>query len=182
MPVLEQLEVAHRQRPRPDERHLATDHFDQLRQPVERLSGGERARVLLARLMLQPADILILDEPTNDLDIPTLEILEDALLEFSGAVVLVTHDRHLLDRVTDSVLGLDGCGNAELFADYMQWEQWRAAASSPAEPKPVASVPAKAASAPVAKKKLSYLEQREFDGIDASIEAADDRLAAAKNR
>ena len=98
---------------------------DQLRQPVERLSGGERARVLLARLMLQPADILILDEPTNDLDIPTLEILEEALQEFTGAVVLVTHDRHLLDRVTDSVLGLDGRGNAALFADYLQWEQWR---------------------------------------------------------
>jgi ATP-binding cassette subfamily F protein uup len=154
---------------------------DQLRQPVERLSGGERARVLLARLMLQPADVLILDEPTNDLDIPTLEILEDALLEFGGAVVLVTHDRHLLDRVTDSVLGLDGRGNAALFADYMQWEQWRGA-SAAAEAKPVVSAPAKTAATSPAKKKLSYIEQREFDGIDALIEAADERLAAAKRR
>ena len=97
---------------------------EQLNQPVARLSGGERARVLIARLMLEPADVLILDEPTNDLDIPTLEILEEALFEFSGAVVLVTHDRYLLDRVTNAVVGLDGCGNAELFADYRQWEEW----------------------------------------------------------
>ncbi|HTU62775.1 MAG TPA: ATP-binding cassette domain-containing protein, partial [Polyangiales bacterium] len=99
---------------------------EQLNQPVERLSGGERARVLIARLMLEPADVLILDEPTNDLDIPTLEILEEALLEFTGALVLVTHDRYLLDRVTNAVLGLDRLGNAALFADYRQWESWRA--------------------------------------------------------
>lgn len=154
---------------------------DQLRQPVERLSGGERARVLIARLMLQPADVLILDEPTNDLDIPTLEILEEALQEFSGAVVLVTHDRHLLDRATDSVLGLDGRGNAALFADYLQWEQWREATSMPAQPKPVAIAPSKSANL-LAKKKLSYMEQREFDSIDGLIEAADERLAAAKQR
>jgi ATP-binding cassette subfamily F protein uup len=170
---------------------------DQLRQPVERLSGGERARVLLAQLMLQPADVLILDEPTNDLDIPTLEILEEALGEFAGAVVLVTHDRHLLDRVTESVLGLDGRGNAALFADYMQWEQWRDEGSPPQPaswpgtpgsasrvqrpenggPKRVGAAPAAAA-----KKKLSYMEQREFDGIDALIATADERLTAAKRR
>ncbi len=155
---------------------------DQLRQPVERLSGGERARVLLARLMLQPADVLILDEPTNDLDIPTLEILEEALQEFSGAVVLVTHDRHLLDRVTDSVLGLDGCGNAALFADYLQWEQWRESSSAAVISKPAPSAPAKAAPQSVAKKKLSYMEQREFDSIDGLIEAADERLATVKRR
>ena len=154
---------------------------DQLRQPVERLSGGERARVLIAQLMLQAADVLILDEPTNDLDIPTLEILEEALQEFSGAIVLVTHDRHLLDRVTESVLGLDGRGNAQLFADYLQWEQWRGTIEAASQPKPVASAPAKPA-ASAAKKKLSYMEQREFDSIDASIEAADERLAAAKGR
>ena len=73
---------------------------EQLNQPVGRLSGGERARVLIAKLMLQPADVLLLDEPTNDLDIPTLEVLEESLLEFRGALVLVTHDRYLLDRVS----------------------------------------------------------------------------------
>src|SRR6202008_4479994 len=73
---------------------------EQLNQPVERLSGGERARGLIAQLMLQSADVLLLDEPTNDLDIPTLEILEESLLEFRGALVLVTHDRYMLDRVS----------------------------------------------------------------------------------
>ena len=83
---------------------------EQLNQPVRNLSGGERARVLIAKLMLEPADVLLLDEPTNDLDIPTLEILEDNLLEFPGALVLVTHDRYLLNRVASTVLGLDGDG------------------------------------------------------------------------
>src|SRR5215469_11690850 len=97
---------------------------EQLNQPVERLSGGERARVLIARLMLEPADLLLLDEPTNDLDIATLEILEESLLEYKGALVLVTHDRYMLDRVSTTVLGLDGKGNAANFADYSQWELW----------------------------------------------------------
>ncbi len=97
---------------------------EQLNQPVGRLSGGERARVLIAKLMLEPADVLLLDEPTNDLDIPTLEILEESLLAFQGALVLVTHDRYMLDRVSNVVLGLDGEGTAERFADYGQWENW----------------------------------------------------------
>src|SRR5262249_57978675 len=98
---------------------------DSLNQPVGKLSGGERARVLIAQLMLQPADVLLLDEPTNDLDIPTLEVLEESLLEFRGALVLVTHDRFMMDRVSTIVLGLDGFGNAERFADYSQWGTWQ---------------------------------------------------------
>ena len=157
---------------------------EQLNQPVERLSGGERARVLIARLMLQPADVLILDEPTNDLDIPTLEILEESLLEFPGALILVTHDRYLLDRVTNAVLGLDGQGNSALFADYRQWEEWRdqqsrAGAEVQAQEAPQAVA---AAVAPAARKKLSYLEQREYDAIEARIEEADARLHAAEQR
>ena len=105
---------------------------EQLNQPVGRLSGGERARVLIAQLMLQPADLLLLDEPTNDLDIPTLEILEESLLEYPGALVLVTHDRYMLDRVSTMVLGLDGRGGAEAFADYLQWEEWQAESKQPA--------------------------------------------------
>jgi ABC transport system ATP-binding/permease protein len=97
---------------------------EDLNRPVGKLSGGERARVLIAQLMLQPADVLLLDEPTNDLDIPTLEILEESLLEYRGALVLVTHDRYMLDRVSTIVLGLDGRGAAERFADYSQWEEW----------------------------------------------------------
>ncbi len=156
---------------------------EQLNQPVERLSGGERARVLIARLMLQPADVLILDEPTNDLDIPTLEILEESLLEFSGAVVLVTHDRYLLDRVSNAVLGLDGLGNAALFADYLQWEAWRDRQTRSASVVVVNEAPQTApesSSAPPTRRKLSYLEQREYDTLETRIDEADARLRAAE--
>ena len=150
---------------------------EQLNQPVERLSGGERARVLIAQLMLQPADVLLLDEPTNDLDIPTLEILEESLLEFRGSLVLVTHDRYMLDRISSIVLGLDGQGGAESFADYSQWELWQdvrkqkpvqksAAAPRIASPRPTAS----------AKKKLSYLEAREYATIEQRIAQAEESL------
>ena len=93
---------------------------DQLELPVGHLSGGEQARILIANLMLQPADLLLLDEPTNDLDIASLEVLEESLLEFQGAVVLVSHDRFLLDRVTNSILYLNGKGKTKIFADYSQ--------------------------------------------------------------
>ena len=98
---------------------------DQLETPIRNLSGGEHARVLIARLMLHPADVLILDEPTNDLDIPTLEVLEESLMEFPGALVLVTHDRFLLDRVSTVLLALDGSGQGLFYADYAQWETER---------------------------------------------------------
>ncbi|WP_035351284.1 ABC-F family ATP-binding cassette domain-containing protein [Edaphobacter aggregans] len=160
---------------------------EQLNQPVERLSGGERARVLIARLMLEPADILLLDEPTNDLDIATLEVLEESLLEYKGALVLVTHDRYMLDRVSTTVLGLDGKGNAATFADYPQWEQWflEQKEEPQTEKKPNCEVeqpkPAQSVAAP-AKKKLSYLEAREFAGIEERVEVAEVRLDAAKSR
>jgi ATP-binding cassette subfamily F protein uup len=161
---------------------------EQLNQPVERLSGGERARVLIAKLMLEPADLLLLDEPTNDLDIQTLEILEESLLEYTGALILVTHDRYMLDRVSTIVLGLDGKGGAETFADYGQWEQWRGVKVEesivPGQAGTAVSPVNAAASAPAAggKKKLSYLEAREFAGIEAAVEAAEDRLQAAREK
>jgi ATP-binding cassette subfamily F protein uup len=131
---------------------------EQLNQPVGRLSGGERARVLIARLMLQPADVLLLDEPTNDLDIPTLEVLEESLLEYRGALVMVTHDRYMLDRVSTTVLGLDGRGQAERFAGYSQWELWQAERESleKQEDRKQALIPsAEQRPAAPAKKKLS---------------------------
>ena len=147
----------------------------QLDRPIASLSGGEQARVLIARLMLQPADLLLLDEPTNDLDIPTLEVLEDSLTDFPGALVLVTHDRYLLDRVCTAILGLDGRGAAQLYADYWQWEQTPVTVPvERAAPVPVA------ASAP-SKKKLSYLEAREFEQMESRIleaESAVDSLRA----
>jgi ABC transport system ATP-binding/permease protein len=150
---------------------------EQLNQPVERLSGGERARVLVAQLMLQPADILLLDEPTNDLDIPTLEILEQALLEFRGSIVLVTHDRYLLDRVSTVVLGLDGERGAESFADYAQWESWqgeRKRASNDTEaPRRIPQGSERPAQPP---KKLSYVEAREYASIEERIGHAEQVL------
>ncbi len=152
---------------------------EQLQQPVERLSGGERARVLIARLMLEPADLLLLDEPTNDLDIPTLEILEEALLEYPGALMLVTHDRYMLDRVSNVVLGLDGKGNAGSFADYGQWEEWQRANRSASKSESTSST---AAVPSGKKKKLSYMEQREWETMEQRIEEAEAALEAKQVR
>jgi ATP-binding cassette subfamily F protein uup len=152
---------------------------EQLNQPVGRLSGGERARVLIAQLMLQPADVLLLDEPTNDLDIPTLEILEESLLEYRGALVLVTHDRYMLDRVSTVVLGLDGLGHAERFADCAQWEEWQEAQMNAAKSKPSAGVevsPQVATAPAVGKKKLSFKETRELETIEQRIADAEKEL------
>ena len=148
---------------------------EQLVQPVSRLSGGERARVLVARLMLQPADILFLDEPTNDLDIPTLEVLEENLSDFPGALVLVTHDRYLLDRISTQVLGLDGDGGATMYAEYSQFEQTLGGRKqTKARQKPVVETPPPA---PQPKKKLSFKDQKEWDAIEQRIHEAERRLA-----
>jgi ATP-binding cassette subfamily F protein uup len=143
---------------------------EQLNQPVAKLSGGEKARVLIANLMLEPADVLLLDEPTNDLDIPTLEILEESLLEFPGALILVTHDRYLLDRVSTVVLGLDGQGGVERFADYSQWDAWQAERTQQKR-KPAGAQAAERIDA--VKKKLSYLDSREYEGIEQRIAEAE---------
>ncbi len=155
---------------------------EQLNQPVERLSGGERARVLIAQLMLQPADVLLLDEPTNDLDIPTLEILEESLLEFRGSLVLVTHDRYMLDRVSTIVLGLDGQGSAERFADYSQWETWQAERQQAADTSARVTARATAIAEPatLSKRKLSYLEAREYSTIEQRVAAAEQVLEAKR--
>ena len=153
---------------------------EDLNRPVGRLSGGERARVLIAQLMLQPADVLLLDEPTNDLDIPTLEILEESLLEFRGALVLVTHDRFLLDRVSTLVLGFDGLGGVERFADYSQWESWQeenqtaqAQKNAPKEKRPAA---APSAAQQPTKKRLTYKEDRELSMMEMTIAKAEKLL------
>jgi ATP-binding cassette subfamily F protein uup len=164
---------------------------EDLNRRVGQLSGGERARVLIAQLMLQPADVLLLDEPTNDLDIPTLEILEESLLEFRGALVLVTHDRYMLDRVSTIVLGFDGLGGIERFADYSQWDVWQETRQEESDnaklPEPAvrARLAADATPPTAAKKKLSYKEARELEGIEQSIAAAErelhDRQAALQD-
>ena len=149
---------------------------EQLEVPVGRLSGGEQARILIARLMCEPADLLILDEPTNDLDISTLEVLEDSLAEFEGGLVLVTHDRYMLDRVSTMILALDGAGGAQTYADYAQWEAARPQ-QAPA-PRVVADeLPARERPRT---KRLGYLEQREWEGMEQAILAAETAVAACR--
>ncbi|MBV9850796.1 MAG: ABC-F family ATP-binding cassette domain-containing protein [Armatimonadetes bacterium] len=151
---------------------------DQLNRPLSRFSGGEQARVLIARLMLQPADLLILDEPTNDLDIPTLEVLEDSLAEFPGALVLVTHDRLLLDQVSTEVLALDGRGGARFYADYDQWEQHQRRPTTP-EPVKRAASPAPRPRPPAANR-MTTAERREWKQMEEKIEAVEARVEALK--
>jgi ATP-binding cassette subfamily F protein uup len=154
---------------------------EQLDTPVSFLSGGEKARVMISRLMQRKADVLLLDEPNNDLDIDTLEILEDSLEDFPGAIVLVSHDRYLLDRLCTHFLGLGPGGKITLFADYAQWER-----SLLDEGKAQKKEKQGGAAAPAAKPKsskavkLSYNEQREYEKMEESILHAEEELAAAQ--
>ena len=152
---------------------------EQLKTFVENLSGGEQARVCIARLMLKPADILLLDEPTNDLDIPSLEALEQTLLDFPGAIILVTHDRFMLQRIATEYLALDGAGNASAHSSYEQWEKAQrqsVKASAPARP---ASKPQDSRTSTSAKK-LSYKFQRELDGMEEAILLAENEAEELK--
>jgi ATP-binding cassette subfamily F protein uup len=152
---------------------------EQLDVEIGALSGGEQARVRIAQLMLKPADVLFLDEPTNDLDIPALEVLEDSLSDFPGAVVLVSHDRELMDRLCTSVIGLDGRGNAAHYGSVSQWLE--AMAAEEARRVKAAAKPAPAAGTPPATKKakkLSFREQQEWDGMEAAVLAAEEGVAA----
>jgi ABC transport system ATP-binding/permease protein len=151
---------------------------EQLDVPVGSLSGGEQARVRIAQLMLQPGDLLLLDEPTNDLDIPALEVLEDNLEEFPGALVLVSHDRDLMDRLCTEVVGLDGWGGSAVYASVSQWltayERSVAEAEEAARPAPAPS-PRPVPPAPKPRK-LSYREQQEWEGIEAAILVAEEAV------
>jgi ATP-binding cassette subfamily F protein uup len=151
---------------------------EQLDMPVGRLSGGERARLAIAQLMLRPADLLMLDEPTNDLDIPTLEVLEESLLEMPGAVVLVTHDRFLFERVSTTVLALDGRGGAARFADYQQWEHAQRLTS--AAPDGTGGAPPRPAAKPTGIRRLPYAKRREWEQMESTILAAEEALAACR--
>lgn len=160
---------------------------EQLNMPVGDLSGGEQARILIARLMVQPADLLILDEPTNDLDIPSLEILEESLVDFPGALVLVTHDRMMLDRVCEGIVLLDGKGHAGLYADVPQCLDARRKQLPKIDkekPRKLGKSNKQATSGDDATqskpKKLTYAEKLELDGIEAQILAAEERAQACR--
>jgi len=150
---------------------------ERARSPVKSLSGGERNRLLLARLFAKPANVLVLDEPTNDLDIDTLELLEELLEDYDGTVFLVSHDREFLDNVVTQVIVSEGQGRwREYVGGYSDWERMRPQEEAPPKPatKPEAKVEAKpdakAEPSPARAKKLSYKEQRELETLPALIE------------
>jgi ATP-binding cassette subfamily F protein uup len=151
---------------------------NQVEMKVGRLSGGEQARLLLALLMLKESNLLVLDEPTNDLDITTLDLLQDVLQDFPGAVVLATHDRYFLDQVANITLGFGrndlGEPVIEKFANLAQWEAWHDRQEELRAP--VKGVKQASALSPV-KKRLGFKEQRELDGMESNIEKAEKRLA-----
>ncbi|MGC7403869.1 ATP-binding cassette domain-containing protein [Pandoraea pneumonica] len=161
---------------------------ERARSPVKSLSGGERNRLLLARLFARPANVLVLDEPTNDLDIPTLELLEELLEEYSGTVFLVSHDRTFLDNVVTSVIAAEGDGNwREYVGGFTDWQvQRERSLALAAQRSPVEDTSKDAAAAAKRstnrKVKLSYKEQRELDGLPERIAAleAEQKDATAK--
>ncbi len=155
---------------------------EQMNTRVSRLSGGEQSRLLIARLMLRPAHVLVLDEPTNDLDFETLSVLQDALTSFDGAVLLVSHDRYFVDQVATQLLAFhtlrDELGQVTMLADLHQWQTFHAdqVKRAQAAAKSDAAM-ARASSPPPGKKKLSYKDQRDFDRIESRIAELELRAA-----
>ncbi|MBS1985307.1 MAG: ABC-F family ATP-binding cassette domain-containing protein [Bdellovibrionales bacterium] len=154
--------------------------------PVAKLSGGEQSRLLIAKLMLLETNMLILDEPTNDLDMATLDVLQEVLADFNGAVILVTHDRYFLDQVANQILafGVNAKGQKQIvpFHGLAQWEAWHAdqmelqarlAKNAATNLAPAAT----AAPAPTSKKKLSFKDQRELDTMESNIQKCEALLA-----
>jgi ABC transport system ATP-binding/permease protein len=162
---------------------------ERARSPVRFLSGGERNRVLLARLFSQPANVIVLDEPTNDLDAETLELLEDRLVEFPGTILLVSHDREFLNNVVTSTIVFESDGVREYVGGYDDWQRQRAEraaiSASPARPVKASSVPAAGKAKPRqssnesgGRRRLAYKEQLELDELPAAIESLEAELVA----
>ncbi len=151
---------------------------ERARAPITMLSGGERNRLLLAKLFAQPSNLLVMDEPTNDLDVETLELLEEKLGEYPGTLILVSHDREFLDNVVTSCLVFEGEGGVrEYVGGYTDWLATRAAARAVEVPAPVAVAKPAAAEPAAPKKKLSYKDQRELEQLPLRIEQLETRLA-----
>lgn len=160
----------------------------QLDLPVSQLSGGEQSRLRLAQMMLTKAGILVLDEPTNDLDMETLEVLEEALKEFNGAVILISHDRFFMDQVATEIMAIHNFGNGpraiEKFADYLQWEAWfekqkeRLTSSAVTE----APLPVVTEEVSAVKRKASYKEKLEWQTLEQEIATLEGRLQSLQVR
>ena len=154
---------------------------ERARAPITRLSGGERNRLLLARLFAQPSNLLVMDEPTNDLDVETLELLEELLADYPGTLLLVSHDRDFLDNVVTSTLVMEGDGRVgEYVGGYSDWLRQRPVAVLPATPPPAPKAAPVAAAAPVQpapRRKLSYKDARELEQLPTRIEALEADIA-----
>jgi ATP-binding cassette subfamily F protein uup len=157
---------------------------EHMQMKVGRLSGGEQSRLLIARLMLQPADVLVLDEPTNDLDFDTLNVLQDALLKLDAALLLVSHDRYFVDRVATKILAFHTApgetGRVTAFADLAQWQAFHEMqlVAAKSERTRSAESPRTAAAEPASskRKKLSYKDQRDWETVEARIHDAETRM------
>lgn len=152
---------------------------------VAALSGGERGRLLLARLLLEPANVLVLDEPTNDLDIGTLGVLEKAIAQYQGTVIIVSHDRAFMDRTVTRVLAFEGDGLIVPieggYSDYLVWKERQSVADKPSAPMAVNQADVKTES-PKKAHKLAYKEQKELDDLPAKIEVWEDEKVAIESR
>jgi ATP-binding cassette subfamily F protein uup len=153
---------------------------ERARLPVKFLSGGERNRLLLARLFAKPANVIVLDEPTNDLDTETLELLEQRLVEFAGTVLLVSHDRTFLNNVVTSTIVFEPAGVREYFGGYDDWlRQRKAAPSAKDSEESPARKPARTSAEPASgKRRLTFKERQELDALPANIEQLDAKIAA----
>ncbi len=157
------------------------------RQKVKALSGGERNRLLLAKLFLEGANVLVLDEPTNDLDLVTLNVLERQLVQFTGAVLVVTHDRYFLDKVATSVLAVEGDGKVTRYeGNWSMYQRLRPPRAWMEVARPSAAAAPKTVTAPSTEPKkagrLSYKDQRELDGMEAAIEVAETKKSALEGK
>lgn len=147
----------------------------QMQMKIGNLSGGEQSRVLVAQLMLKPANLLVLDEPTNDLDMATLNVLEQCLVDFNGAIILVTHDRYFLDQVANQLLAFPPIESQhkklEAFADFAQWEEWMSNLEAPGKSKSNNS-----GSKKTGKEKMTFNDQHELKNMESTIHTVEERL------
>lgn len=151
---------------------------ERARAPITRLSGGERNRLLLAKLFAQPSNLLVMDEPTNDLDVETLELLEELLADYPGTLLLVSHDRDFLDNVVTSTLVMEGGGRVgDYIGGYSDWLRQKPVSAAPAAAPTQAKPQSQPAAAAPAKRKLSYKDARELEALPAKIEALEKRIA-----
>ena len=153
---------------------------DRVNEPVSRLSGGERARLMLAKVLRRGGNVLVLDEPTNDLDLPSLRMLEEALADFDGTVLVVSHDRYFLDRICDQVLAFEESGlfvQTGNYSYYLEKKKERDALAQASWPSSGKAPPPKVETPkPNRPRKLTFKEQRELEGMEAAILAAETRV------